>query len=76
MKNNSMAMLALISLVVALASLIGYVDPATCPIQNSQGWATCEQAAAQHLWIFWIFGGFGVLTFAGSFLIRKFKKAA
>ena len=76
MKNNSMAMLALISLVVALASLIGYVDPATCPVQNTQGWTTCEQTAAQHIWVFWISAGFGILTFTGSFLVRKFKKVA
>jgi len=75
MKNNNLAMLALISLVVALASLIGFIDPATCPVQNTQGWGTCEQAAAQHVLIFWIFGSFGVLTFVGSFLVRRFKKA-
>ena len=70
MKNNNLAMLALIALVAAPASLIGYIDPATCPIQNG-GFTTCQQAADQHLWLFWIFAAFGVMTFVGSDLKRR-----
>ena len=70
MKNNSLAMIALIALVGAPASLIGYIDPKTCPEQNS-GFTTCQQAADQHIWLFWILAAFGVATFVGSFVARK-----
>ena len=70
MKNNSLAMMALIALVGAPASLIGYIDPKTCPPQNS-GFMTCQQAADQHIWLFWILAGFGVATFVGSFIKNR-----
>ncbi|MEN9287472.1 MAG: hypothetical protein RLZ88_142, partial [Actinomycetota bacterium] len=35
MKNNTLAMLATISLVLGLASLIGYIDPAVCEGRQS-----------------------------------------
>ena len=71
MKNNTMAMLALITLVAAPASLVGYIDPKTCPIQAEDVFATCQQAADQHIWGFWIFALFGVGTFAISFIRRR-----
>ena len=70
MKNNSLAMIALIALVAAPASLIGYIDPATCP-EKYNAFTTCQQAADQHLWLFWVLAGFGVVTFVGSFIARK-----
>ncbi len=70
MKNNSLAMMALIALVGAPASLIGYIDPATCPAQNS-AFTTCQQAADEHIWLFWVLAAFGLLTFVGSFVARK-----
>ncbi|MEO0024701.1 MAG: hypothetical protein RL196_1142 [Actinomycetota bacterium] len=75
MKNNSLAMIALIALVGAPASLIGYIDPATCPEQNS-GFTTCQQAADQHIWLFWALAGFGIVTFVGSFVVRRIKKTS
>ena len=72
MKNNSLAMLATISIVAALASMIGYIDPAVCEGLNSGGFVTCEQAAQQHIWAFWGFGGFGVLVLvAGTIRARR-----
>jgi len=77
MKNNSLAMIALIALVGAPASLIGYIDPATCPSKlQTETFTSCQQAADQHIWLFWALAGFGLLTFAGSFLMRKFKKSS
>jgi hypothetical protein len=73
MKNNSLAMIALIALVGAPASLIGYIDPATCPVENT-GFTTCQQVADQHIWLFWVLAGFGVATFLGSFIARKLKE--
>jgi hypothetical protein len=72
MKNNNMAMMAVIALVGAPASLIGYIDPKTCPPQNS-GFTTCQQAADQHVWLFWTLAAFGVGTFVASFIARKLK---
>ena len=70
MKNNSLAMIALIALVGAPASLIGYIDPATCPVENS-GFTTCQQVADQHIWLFWVLAGFGIVTFVGPYVYRK-----
>jgi hypothetical protein len=70
LKNNSLAMIALIALVGAPASLIGYIDPKTCPVQ-SETFITCQQAADQHIWLFWGLLGFSVVTFAASYLRRR-----
>ena len=74
MKNNSLAMLATIALVAALASMIGYIDPAVCEGIKSDGFVTCEQAAQQHIWGFWGFLGFGVLVLAGGEIKAHFAK--
>ena len=74
MKNNSLAMLATIALVAALASMIGYIDPAVCDGIKSDGFVTCEQAAQQHIWGFWGFLGFGVLVLAGGAIKAHFAK--
>ena len=71
MKNNSLAMVALISLVLGIASLVGYIDPAVCGELPSNGFITCEQAAAQHLWGFWGFTAFGAVTLLGGTLLSK-----
>ena len=73
MQNNSMAMLALISLVAAPASLVGYIDPATCTVQGSDVFISCQQAADQHIWAFVLFAVFGIGTFAISFIRRRLK---
>mgnify|MGYP006871988630 FL=1 len=62
MKNNSLAMVATISLVLSIASMISYIDPAVCAGSTTEGFVTCEQAAAQHLWGFWGFMAFGIVT--------------
>ena len=67
MKNNTLAMLATISIVLGLANLIGYIDPAVCKGRQSGAFITCEQAAAQHIGGFWIFSGIGAaVLIAGS----------
>ena len=73
MQNNSMAMLALISLVAAPASLVGYIDPATCTVQSSDVFISCQQAADQHIWACVLFAVFGIGTFAISFIRRKLQ---
>ena len=70
MKNNSLAMVATISLVVALGSLIGYIDPATCTVDNPDAFMTCEEAANQHITVAWLFGVFGVVTLFGPKMVR------
>ena len=62
MKNNSLAMVATISLALGLASMIGYIDPAVCANSPSEGFVTCEQAAAQHIWGAVGFASFGLVT--------------
>ena len=75
MKNNSLAMIALIALVGAPASLIGYIDPKTCPTELQQHTlTTCQQAADQHIWLFWGLLAFSLLTFGASFISRRINK--
>lgn len=66
MKNNSLAMVATISIVIALANLIGYIDPAVCRGLPKGEFMTCEQAATQHILGFWGFAIFGVFTLVGG----------
>ncbi|MEY3537895.1 MAG: hypothetical protein RL645_709 [Actinomycetota bacterium] len=76
MKNNTLAMLATISLVLGLASLIGYIDPAVCEGRQSGTFITCEQAAAQHVAGFWGFTAFGVVVLAVGTIRAAFKRRA
>jgi len=62
MKNNTLAMVATISLIVGVASLIGYIDPAVCPPSVEQAFITCQQAASEHIWGFVGFTAFGIIT--------------
>lgn len=73
MKNNSLAMVATISLVAALASLIGYIDPTVCAASQSEGFVTCKEAAQQHIWGFWGFATFGILTLVGGYIRSRIK---
>ena len=68
MKNNTLAMLGTIALVGALASMIGYIDPATCTVEGSEAFMTCEEAAGRQMWAFWGFLGFAALTLGGGTL--------
>lgn len=49
MKNNSLAMLSTIAAVAALASMIGWINPATCVNEQLEGWTSCQAASDQHL---------------------------
>jgi hypothetical protein len=62
MKNNSLAMLATVSIVLGLASMIGYIDPAVCAGNQDQVFITCQQAADQHIAGFIGFTAFGLVT--------------
>lgn len=75
MKNNSLAMLATVSLVVAVGSMIGYIDPNTCVVENPDGFLTCEEAATQHLLVSAVAGVFGVVTLAGSVIRTRLAKS-
>jgi ABC-type multidrug transport system permease subunit len=74
-KNNNLAMLGTISLAVAWASLIGYIDPATCTIEGAQGVSSCREIAAQHITVFWVFAIFGVVTLSGAFFRKRIARA-
>jgi hypothetical protein len=71
MKNNTMAMLAIIAIAMSFASLIGYIEPGTCTIAPAQGLASCEQAAVERLWGFVGLFSFGVITLAVGTIRQK-----
>ena len=70
-KNNSMAMLATVSLVGALASLIGFFDPSTCIDNQVEGWTSCKSIAEQRELGSWLLLGFSALGFGVSVTRRK-----
>jgi hypothetical protein len=71
MKNNTMAMLAIIAIAMSFASLIGYIEPGTCTIAPAQGLASCEQAAVERLWGFVGLFSFGVITLTVGTIRQK-----
>lgn len=76
MKNNSLAMLATIAAVGALATLIGYVDPQVCAVSAEEAWMRCEHIAAQTLTAFWVFFSIAGLSLIGYLAqLRKRKQA-
>jgi hypothetical protein len=77
MKNNSLAMVATISLALSLASMIGYIDPAVCEASQSQGFITCTEAANQHIWAAIGLATFGIVTLVlGTLRNRRLTKKA
>ena len=49
MRNNTLAMLSTIAAVAALASMIGWINPATCVNEQLEGWTSCQAASDSHL---------------------------
>lgn len=61
-KNNSMAMVATITLVGVLASVVGLFDPSTCAPNQADDWTSCENIARDReigFWVLLIFSAFG-----------------
>lgn len=73
MKNNTLAMLATISLVLSVAMLISYIDPAVCAGSGIQDSSTCSQAASEHIWGFIGFFAFGAITLVGGAIRNKLR---
>ena len=71
MKNNTLAMLATISLAVSVAILISYIDPAVCAGSGIQTLETCTQLANEHIWGFVGFFAFGIITLLGGAVRNK-----
>jgi hypothetical protein len=76
MKNNSWAMLATISAVAALASMIGYIDPKVCVVEAAASWMSCEAVAAKTLTLFWGLTGVSVISFVGYLIQKRRAKLA
>ncbi|MEO0313182.1 MAG: hypothetical protein RL140_412 [Actinomycetota bacterium] len=74
MKNNSLAMLATISIAMGLASIIGYVEPTACVVSGAEVFQSCEEVANQHIWGFVGFTSFGVLTFLFGLIRSRRRK--
>jgi hypothetical protein len=69
-KNNSWAMIATISAVAALASMIGYIDPAVCVVEAASPWMSCEAIAAKTLTLFWGLASLSAISFV-AYLVQK-----
>jgi hypothetical protein len=76
MKNNSLAMIATIAAVGALASLTGYIDPAICGRPQENSWMSCEVVANQTLTAFWACFAVAAASLTGYLLqLRKANRA-
>jgi hypothetical protein len=75
MKNNTLAMLATISLVLSVALLISYIDPAVCAGSGIQSLETCTQLAYEHIYGFIGFFAFGVITLVGGTIRSRIRAA-
>lgn len=73
MKNNTLAMIATISIVLGLATMIGYLDPAVCADSNSDAFVSCSEASSQHLWAFAGFTAFGVVTLVAGTIRNRIR---
>ena len=72
LQNNSMAMLATVSIVGVLASVLGFFDPSTCIDVQAEGWTSCESIAEQRRLGSWLLMGLSILGFAVS-IVRRTK---
>lgn len=71
-KNNTLAMLATISLAVSVAILISYIDPTVCVGSGIENLETCTELANEHIWGFVGFFSFGAITLlVGTIRNRK-----
>jgi hypothetical protein len=74
-KNNSWAMIATVSIVAALASVIGLLNPSNCVASaQTEGWTSCEAIAAQQGYLFWALLALSVFGFAISLARRAMKR--
>lgn len=72
--NNSMAMLATISLVAVLASAIGFFSPDTCTVEQIDGWTSCAAIAQQRHLGAWGFLALSIIGFTVSIVRMKKHK--
>lgn len=74
-KNNSWAMIATVSVVAALASLIGLLNPKNCvDAVQAQGWTSCAAIVEEQRWLFWGLLALSAFGFAISLVRRARKK--
>jgi hypothetical protein len=74
LQNNSMAMLATVSIVGVLASVLGFFDPSTCIDVQAEGWTSCEAIAEQRRLGSWFLLGLSILGFSVSIVRRSKRK--
>jgi hypothetical protein len=74
-KNNSWAMIATVSVVAALASVIGLLNPSNCVASAQiEGWTSCEAIAAQQSYLFWALLALSAFGFGISLAKRALKR--
>lgn len=72
--NNSMAMLATVSLVGIFASTLGFFNSDLCTVEQLDGWTSCAAIEQQRQLGSWAFFALSVIGFAVSIIrIKKHK---
>jgi len=73
MKNNTLAMLATISLVMSVAMLISYISPQVCAENGYTDLQTCTQVANERLLMIGGFFAFGAITLIGGAIRARIR---
>ena len=72
--NNSMAMLATVSLVGVFASTLGFFNADLCTVEQLEGWTSCAAIEQQRQLGSWAFLLLSIIGFTVSIIrIRKNK---
>jgi len=72
--NNSMAMLATVSLVGIFASTLGFFNADLCTVEQVEGWTSCAAIEQQRQLGSWAFLALSIIGFAVSIIrIKKHK---
>lgn len=72
--NNSMAMLATVSLVGLFASGLGFFSPDTCTVDQLEGWTSCASIHEQRILGSWGFLLLSIIGFTVSIVRMKKSK--
>ena len=73
MKNNTLAMLATISLVMSVAMLISYISPQVCAGSGITDLETCTRIANERLLMIGAFFAFGAITLIGGAIRARIR---
>jgi hypothetical protein len=74
LSNNSMAMLATVSVVGIFASTLGFFNADLCTVEQVEGWTSCASIEQQRQLGSWAFLALSIIGFSVSIMRIKKQK--